>query len=141
MGLRLSQVVLSQGNPSLSLPGGMQVQELPPLPLPCSPLGFVCTRTHLHGVAAPGRGNPVPQHPWGSHGPPQGHPCPPFRVTFSAQGGTAKGTAGWGAEHPVPPPWGQHPLPHSPGLLPTLAPETDAWQSPGKTRQVFKNIN
>lgn len=49
-------------------------------------------------------------------------------------------------EHPTSPPpcRGQHPSPNRPGplcSLPRPAPMTDAWQSPGTTRQVFKNIN
>lgn len=49
-------------------------------------------------------------------------------------------------KRPVSPPprRGQHPPPNRPGplcSLPRPAPMTDAWQSPGTTRQVFKNIN
>lgn len=45
---------------------------------------------------------------------------------------------------PPPPCRGQHPPPSRPGPLcspPQPAPMTDAWQSPGTTQQVFKNIN
>lgn len=76
----------------------------------------------IHGV----RMNP-PRH---RVAPPRATPALPSVPPSLGQGGHSEGHSRVGGRAPsVPPPWGQHPLLHSPGLLPSLpplGPKTDA---------------